>query len=134
MTVSRGKIGKSLAERGRPAMWANEQEAAVLSGMSPDRFRKAAPILEASGFPKIEPENGLRFIPGILRFWAARAGEPVESVAPPPILRAIDFEDDHTNGAECWPKSSSPTGYVDQYGNPTPAPLDAWRKRKRPSR
>jgi hypothetical protein len=38
MTARRGKVEASLAERGRPAMWATEQEAAVLSGYSLERL------------------------------------------------------------------------------------------------
>lgn len=69
MTAPRGKVEASLAERGRPAMWANEQEAAVLSGYSPEAFRKALPSLEKAGFPPVLPRNGQRFIPAIVDFW-----------------------------------------------------------------
>ena len=51
-------------------MWANEQEAAVLSGYPVEGFRKAVPDLEKAGFPRKLPWNGLRFIPAILHFWA----------------------------------------------------------------
>jgi hypothetical protein len=71
MTVSRAKIEASLAERGRPANWANEQESAVLAGFSADgqKFRESLPALESTGFPPIMPFNGKRFIPAIER-WA----------------------------------------------------------------
>ena len=51
-------------------MWANEQEAASLSGYSVEVFRKDLPALEAVGFPKKSKWNDLRFIPSILHFWA----------------------------------------------------------------
>jgi hypothetical protein len=72
VTAPRAKIEASLAERGRPAMWANEGEAAVLSGYSPERFRGALPALEKAGFPQVDDLNGLRYIPAILNFWSRR--------------------------------------------------------------
>lgn len=63
-------------------MWATEAEAAILSGFSPEAFRKAAPKLEQAGFPQITRWNGKRFIPAIINFWAcqidASTGLPVE--------------------------------------------------------
>lgn len=72
MTAPRSKIETSLAERGRPVDWANEGEAAVLSGYSPDRFRAALPALEKAGFPPVDALNGQRYIPAIRAFWAKR--------------------------------------------------------------
>lgn len=73
MTAPRAKIEASLAERGRPAMWANEQEAAVLAGYGADGvdFRAAVKDLEARGFPPINPSNNKRFIPAIEAFYWA---------------------------------------------------------------
>lgn len=78
MTAARSKISESLAARGRPAMWANEKEAAELSGMSPNRFRAVLPALESRGFPQINPINGRRSIPAILAFWKLPANDPAQ--------------------------------------------------------
>lgn len=96
MTAPRGKVEASLAERGRPAMWANEQEAMALSGYPIDgvKFRGALPALEAEGFPRINPRNGLRFIPAIVDYWARQIDRAAPSV-PESGLAAIDYEDDH---------------------------------------
>ncbi len=72
MTAPRGKVAESLAARGRPENWANEQEAAVLSGYSPENFRQALRGLEAMGFPQVNRLNGKRFIPAILNFWTCQ--------------------------------------------------------------
>lgn len=56
-------------------MWANEQEAAVLSGFSPVRYRQMLPALESRGFPPVNPLNGLRPIPAILAFWKLPAND-----------------------------------------------------------
>ena len=69
MSASQLGVLRSLALRGRAAMWANKQEAAALSGVNEDKFRLKAPIWEARGFPKVNPENGKRSIPAILAFW-----------------------------------------------------------------
>jgi hypothetical protein len=69
MRARKGKIEQSLAQRGRPAVWANEQEAAVLSGVAMDRFRSRVRTWEVRGFPKVNSENGKRSIPAILAFW-----------------------------------------------------------------
>jgi hypothetical protein len=50
-------------------MWANEQEAAVLSGVPMDQYRCKVARWEARGFPTANPENGKRSIPAILAFW-----------------------------------------------------------------
>lgn len=128
MTVAKGKVEASLAERGRPAMWANEQEAAVLSGLSPDRFRRLVAQIDAEGFPRIEPHNGLRFIPAILRFWASRAGLPVDG-GRLPFAGARDLEDPNDDGDETWPSATGPTGYVNQHGKPVPGPTPKRRGR-----
>ena len=72
MTASKAKIERSLAARGRPANWANEQEAAVLSGFSPMVFRQNVRDLESQGFPRVNPINGMRFIPAINDFWSSQ--------------------------------------------------------------
>lgn len=69
MTAPRSKVAASLAEMGRPLDWANEQQAAVLSGVGPTMFRRKVKSWEKRGFPQINPENGKRSIPGILAFW-----------------------------------------------------------------
>lgn len=77
MTAPRAKISASLADRGRPEMWANEGESAVLSGYSPEKFRAALPALEKAGFPRVTSWNGLRFIPAIEDFWRRQVDEGV---------------------------------------------------------
>jgi hypothetical protein len=69
MTAPRAKVSASLADRGRPEMWVNEQESAVLSGMEIDKYYASLPRLEASGFPKKNPWNNKRFVPTIIDFW-----------------------------------------------------------------
>ena len=69
MTKPRALVMASLAERGRPEMWANEAESAALSGLGAEEFRGMRQSLEAKGFPRINPTNGLRFIPAIIDFW-----------------------------------------------------------------
>jgi hypothetical protein len=76
MTRRRSEIAISLAERGRPVYWANDDEAAVLSGMSPTQFRNWLKIPEAVSFPKVDQRNGKRRIPEILAFWGIDRGEP----------------------------------------------------------
>jgi hypothetical protein len=122
MTVRKREIEKSLAERGRPAMWANEQEAAVLSGVTGDAFRRKVKEWERRGFPPVNRENGKRPIPGILAFWGLPMGWAIGAVATLPELSAEEDE-----GLECWPSASSPTGYVDQHNRPRPAPLQPGR-------
>lgn len=82
MTAPRGKIEASLAERGRPALWANEQEAAVLSGYPSDgvKYRAALAEMENGGFPQVNPKNGLRYIPAIIDFWARQIDAPMRLV------------------------------------------------------
>jgi hypothetical protein len=50
-------------------MWAEEKEAAELSGVTISRFRERVKEWEENGFPSKHPETGMRFIPAILRFW-----------------------------------------------------------------
>jgi hypothetical protein len=69
MRLRLGQVEGSLAARGRPLMWANEQEAAALSGVALDAFRKKIKRWEDAGFPKVNPENDKRSIPAILAFW-----------------------------------------------------------------
>lgn len=85
MTASRGKVSASLAARGRPEDWANEQESACLLGLESDKYYALIPMLEATGFPRKTPWNNKRFIPAIDEFrrrWVAldfreeRASEP----------------------------------------------------------
>ena len=83
MTAARAKVSSSLADRGRPEMWANEQESAELSGMSPNRFKTVLPALTKRGFPPINPINGKRPIPAILAFWGLRANDP--AIPPEPV-------------------------------------------------
>lgn len=85
MTAQRAKIEASLAERGRPVDWANEQETAALCGVPYDKYRKNLADMEARGFPKVFAFNGLRFIPFIkaylLRELDAAQKAPAESPA-----------------------------------------------------
>ena len=78
---ARKEIEASLAERGRPVLWANEQETAVLSGFSVEAFRQQLPALEKLGFPRANPLNGKRPIPAILQFWRLPVNDP--GLAPP---------------------------------------------------
>lgn len=76
MTKPRAVVSASLAERGRPEMWANEQEAAALSGMKPETFASKVKQLEALGFPLKSAWNTKRFIPAIIDFWRLQQEEP----------------------------------------------------------
>lgn len=78
-------------------MWANEQEAAVLSGVGVETFRDKVKKWEARGFPRVNPENGKRAIPLILAFWRLPANhfEIVETQGHQP---GADDED----GREKW--------------------------------
>jgi hypothetical protein len=76
-------------------MWANEQEAAALSGFSPEQFRAALPKLEEAGFPRKNSWNGSRFIPMILSFWARQVDSAVPSASESTPFNILDFEDDH---------------------------------------
>lgn len=75
-------------------MWANEQEAACLSGYSVEAFRAAVESLEMIGFPKKNSRNGQRFIPHILRFWERDVDSGIKAVPESPALNIRDFEDD----------------------------------------
>lgn len=112
-TRPRGKVEASLAERGRPAMWANEQEAAVLSGVNYETFRQKVHRWEAQGFPTVNGENRKRPIPGILAFWRLPQGAAILETAP-----ATGVFTDEEEGLECWADPTSPTGYRDQHGKP----------------
>lgn len=74
MTRARAQIAQSLAERGRPELWADDEESALLSGMTMERFRAHLTLLENEGFPKPSPWNGKRFIPAIVAFWHKENG------------------------------------------------------------
>lgn len=76
MTKPRAAVSASLAAKGHPAYWANEDEAAILSGMSPNAFKIWLRSKAALGFPKPDPNNDKRRIPDILAFWGLA---PVES-------------------------------------------------------
>lgn len=73
-------------------MWATEQEAAELSGMSLTKFRREVAGLELRGFPLVNPINGRRPIPAILAFWKLTADDPA-SLAP---------DADSEQGLERW--------------------------------
>ena len=79
MARARALVATALAERGRPQMWANEQEAAELSGMSAGRFRQKVREFEKRGFPRVNPDNGKRSIPAILAFWKLAANDRGEA-------------------------------------------------------
>ena len=78
MTKARGAIAVSLAERGWREQWANEEEAACLSGLSSDAFRHKLPELEIAGFPRRNSWNGLRFTPAIEEFWRRESARGAE--------------------------------------------------------
>lgn len=69
MTIPRGTISASMAERGRPDLWANETETAALCGMSYEIYSKKIKQMEAAGFPRKTELNGKRFIPFIEQWW-----------------------------------------------------------------
>jgi hypothetical protein len=96
VTSARAKIEASLAVRGRPAQWANEQEAAALSGMAPEAFRQKLSDLEKRGFPQVNPDNGKRSIPHILAFWGLPQSHSGALAAVAPAQ--VDDED----GEEKW--------------------------------
>lgn len=84
MSPSKGEIEKSLTARGRPAMWANEQETAVLSGLSPSNFNVQVRKLEEMGFPKKSPLTNKRYIPAIEQFWDRQCGVTHNVYGSPP--------------------------------------------------
>lgn len=98
MTAPRHKIEASLAERGRPAMWANEQEAAALSGVSVQTFRCKVSSWERHGFPKVHPDNGRRSIPAILVFW----GLPHAHFSAGAVENLAQTEGQDIDGKENW--------------------------------
>jgi len=73
-------------------MWANEQEAAVLSGYSPEAFRAALSGLEKAGFPQVSRWNSKRYIPAIINFWASQVDSCLSPVA--------ESEDEAADGPE----------------------------------
>ncbi len=83
MTRPRLNISESLARRGRPENWATDDEAAALSGMSPNVFARAVPELEKKGFPQINAVNRKRFIPHILAFWERGSDDAAAGSNPP---------------------------------------------------
>lgn len=50
-------------------LWVTEKEAARLSGMSPNHFKKMLPSLERIGFPKRNTLNKKRLRHSVLLFW-----------------------------------------------------------------
>lgn len=96
-TASRAKIEASLAERGRPLVWANEQESAVMSGFPADgaKFREALPEMEKEGFPRIDPRNNKRFVPAILNYWAKRVDVLAAAVPESAPKDIRSYEDSH---------------------------------------
>lgn len=95
MTAPRSKVAASLAERGRPEMWANEQEACSLSGYPLDgvKFRAELPDLEKEGFPQVNRRNGRRFVPAIIDYWAKQLDAPRAEVPESRPTNIRDFED-----------------------------------------
>lgn len=88
MTRPRAAISASLSARGRAENWANEDEAAALSGMCGDIYRAQLAALETAGFPKRSPWNGKRFIPAILAFFER------EHENAPPVAATLDVDDE----------------------------------------
>ena len=79
-------------------MWANEQQAAILSGVGIDAYRRKVTGWEKRGFPPINPENGRRSIPGILAFW----GLPLNHNATLSAVAPINAQADDDDGQENW--------------------------------
>lgn len=77
MTKPRRAVEAELAAVGWPALWANDERAAALSGMTLDAFKAKLPALEKLGFPRVNPLNGKRAIPAILAFWRLPVAQPV---------------------------------------------------------
>ncbi len=100
MTISRLKIESSLAQRGRPAMWANEQEAAVLSGVGIETYRRKVAEWDKRGFPRTKAENGRRSIPAILAFWGLPQNHTAGLGMTTPDISPTD--DDFEDGQENW--------------------------------
>ncbi len=92
MTIRLGQVERSLAARGVPLMWANEQEAAVLSGVGPAEFRQKVKEWEKKGFPRVTKENRKRYIPAIVAFWATRHN--LTTVSPTNLQNTDDDDDD----------------------------------------
>ena len=92
------EIESALALCGRPLMWANEQQAAVLSGVGMDAFRRKVKGWEKRGFPAINPENDRRPVPHILAFW----GLPQNHVATLGMVASAAVQGDDDDGQENW--------------------------------
>jgi hypothetical protein len=78
-------------------MWADTDEAAVLSGMAPEKFRAEVKKLEAKGFPQVNPINGKRSIPAILAFWKLETNDF------PTLSADSHAEDEDERNKEKWP-------------------------------
>ena len=76
MTVKWHQTEVSLAERRRPAMWANEQEAAVLSGVFISTWYEKIASWEARGFPQKTLKTASEPFPPSLRFGATGGRAP----------------------------------------------------------
>lgn len=74
-------------------MWANEQEAASLCGLSVEIFRKRRLLLEKAGFPSVTPWNGMRFIPKIEQFCSSNVDSALFSPLESTPLDIRNFED-----------------------------------------
>jgi hypothetical protein len=73
---------------GLSQQWADENEAAVLSGYSPEKFRQKVNTLEAQGFPPINPLNGKRPVQAILAFWSLIPVAGEQPTMQPPVDEA----------------------------------------------
>lgn len=78
-------------------MWANEQEAAFLSGVNPGLFKSKVKDWERDGFPPINPKNGKRPIPHILAYWNLPLGTTGQILLTEPRVADEDEE-----GVETW--------------------------------
>lgn len=79
----------------RADLWANEDTAAKMCGMTPDKFKAHVRLLEGEGFPKKSTWNGLRYIPAILDFWNRQ--HKLE-----PLLESADRSNHERDGKENW--------------------------------
>lgn len=98
MTKPRAVVSASLAERGWREQWVNEEEAAALSGFSPDGFRHNIAELESAGFPRPNRWNGLRSAEAIAEFWRREAVRQAERPRRPSTRELETFNDNQSLG------------------------------------
>lgn len=55
-------------------LWADEEEAARLCGMTKEEFQRRVMAMERLGFPKVSEWNRRRFRPAIVAWWYKEVG------------------------------------------------------------